>query len=354
MLRSYKFLGSAVQLKLHELIIAFFNRIEHETEVFDNTFFGPELLELANKHPRILKQKCIDIYNQIRSWNQADKTNLCSQIRDSNQIKEICAGRLRPTLIDRHATGLSQLLRDLFIDLYDQVLDGNAFNEIYSTNLKKHFDEFSKLNSEITLCPICGIGELKKHTDTTRDQYDHYLPKAFYPLSSINFKNLVPICKECNSFDAKGGKDPIAVSTNNKLFFLYDETHKGIIVTFKLLVDSIIPENIVWQIIYINPDDMKDEVESWKTIYNIDSRYKGFVNARIEKWYRHYWEFMNDSDLVHLSEDDRRLTCFKAYEKDESLQLNFIRKPALIGFLTGSTLSQAAIEAKQYSIPPSA
>jgi hypothetical protein len=291
------------------------------------------------------------IYESIRGWTLAQRTELFNLIRESNAIENICKGNYKPKKLDNKTKGVYGVLRGLFIDLYDQVLNGKPFNEQYSTTLRSHFDEFSKLNSDITLCPVCGIGELKKHTDETRDQYDHYLPKAIYPLSSVNFKNLVPICKECNSFDVKGEIDTINVSTNNRLFFLYDTTHRGITVTFAIAVDDINPENIQWDIVFANPDNKNDEIESWKTIYNIDERYKGFVNARIEKWYRHYWEFINDSDLAHLSEGDRRLTCFKGYEKDESLQLNFIRKPALTGFLNDSTLSQAAIEAKHYSLP---
>lgn len=354
MIRSYKYLDTAVQLKLHKFVITFFNRIENENGIFDEDFFGEDLLEIADRHPQILKQQCIDIYNIIRLWNQQDRSNLCLQIRASNNIENICKGNYSPPTIDRHATGIKKLLRDLFLNLYNQVLDGDGFNQKYGTTLRTHFDNFSRLNSDITLCPICGIGELKKHTDQTRDQYDHYLPKSIYPLSSVNFRNLVPICKECNSLDVKSETDVVAVSTNSKLFFIYDKTHKGISVTFQITIDNINTENIQWQVNYNNPDNKNDEIESWKTIYKIDGRYKGFVNARIEKWYRHYWEFINDTDLAHLSVADRKLACFKSYEKDESLQLNFIRKPALVGFLTGSTLAQAAIEAKHYSIPATA
>lgn len=351
MIRNYKYLDTAVQLRLHEFILAFFNRIEFERGEFQESFLGASLGMLAERHRVIIRERSEAIYNHIRNWDLKQRTELFNLIRESNNIEAICRGEYIPRRIDNTATGFWQQLRQFFIDLYDQVLDGAPFREQYSTTLRDHFDAFNILNHDITLCPICGIGELKKHTDETRDQYDHYLPKAFYPFSSVNFKNLVPICKECNSFDAKGDDDTIAVSTNNKLFFVYDQTHRGITVTFNISVDDIDPNNIQWDINFSNPDNKNDEIESWKTIYKIEGRYKGFVNARIEKWYRHYWEFMNDSDLQHLAEADRALTCFKALEKDESLLLNFIRKPALIGFLNGSTLSQASIEAKHYSTP---
>ncbi len=354
MIRNYQYLDTAVQLHLHEFIMAFFNRIEFETAVFDDSFFGVDFLEIANRHPQILKQQCIAIYNHIKDWNQVDKTNLCALIRNSNDIQNICEGNFAPPTLDRHSIGLNKLLRDLFLDLYNQVLDGDGFNEKYATTLRTHFDDFSRLNSDITLCPICGIGELKKHTDLSRDQYDHYLPKSLYPFSSVNFENLVPIFIDCNSTAVKGSKDVVAISTNHRLFFLYDTTHKGITVTFTISIDNINPENIQWLIVFVNPDGKNDEIESWKTIYNIDGRYKGFVGGRIEKWFRHYWTYLTDSDLAAFSENDRKLFYNKWMEKDEECHLNFIRKPALTSFLNDSVLSQASLQTKLYSIPPTA
>ncbi|SMP00137.1 hypothetical protein SAMN06265348_1401 [Pedobacter westerhofensis] len=227
-------------------------------------------------------------------------------------------------------------------------MDGDPFKDTYHTSLREHFDSFSDKNKETTLCPICGIGELKKKEDSTRDQYDHFLPKALYPFSSVNFENLVPSCKECNSFDAKGEDDTIAVSTG-KLFFPFDNLHNGISVEFHIASDHIEPEKVDWRIDFTNPDGKNDEIESWKAVYKIETRYSGHVKARINKWYRFYWEYIHDSDLQHLSEADRKLCCLKALEKDETLELSFIRKPALDGFIDESVMAKAEIEARYYS-----
>src|SRR5258706_3056073 len=235
MIRSYKYLDTAVQLKLHEFIIAFFNRIEFERGEFNESFFGASLGMLAERHTGIIKERCITIHNEIRHWDLGRRTQLFNSIRESNNIEAICKGNSTPQKIDNTATGFDELIRQFFIDLYDQVLNGKPFNEQYHTSLTDHFNAFSKLNADITLCPICGIGELKKHTDDIRDQYDHYLPKALYPFSSVNFKNLVPICRDCNSLDVKGDEDVIAVSTNRKLFFLYDGAYKGLSITLLIV-----------------------------------------------------------------------------------------------------------------------
>lgn len=349
MIRSYKYESVAAQLRLHEMVLSFFNRIENETGAFDDSFFDADLLYIANRHPKILKAPCIDIYNTIRLWTQKDRSDFCSQIRDSNNIESICAGNISPKRLSRTITGIFKILRELFLNLYKQVLDGDAFNDRFTTNLRSHFDSFSKLNSDLTLCPICGIGELKKHQDVTRDQYDHYLPQSKYPLSAVNFKNLVPTCKECNSFDVKGEKDIISISSNKKLFFPYDTTHKGISVDFQVIADNANIENIAWKINYSNPDNKLDEVISWKNIYDIDNRYHGFVKARIEKWYRHFWNYMNSASLAFLDEGARAQAYDVFLELDEESYLNFIRRPALNGFLSGSLLGQAEIQAKHYS-----
>lgn len=351
MIKNFKYLDTAVHLRLHESILDFFNRIEFEFGPFQESFLNYTLTYIASRHPKIVKRRCELIYNSIRRWPLAERTKLFNLIRESNLIEDICNGHYIPKKLEKETKGVYGVVRSLFIDLYDQVLDGDGFKDLYSTTLRSHFDDFSRLNSEITLCPVCGIGELKKHTDRSRDQYDHYLPKASYPLSSVNFKNLVPVCKECNSFDAKGETDVIAVSTNQKLFYLYDETHQGISVSFQILVDDVNPNNIQWQLTFTNPQGKADEIQSWKAIYKIESRYIGFINARVGSWYGHYWEYMNRSNVSHLA-DDVKSACYTAFlELDKEKYLNFIRKPALEAFIAGSTLAQAAIEAKQYSTP---
>jgi 5-methylcytosine-specific restriction endonuclease McrA len=48
------------------------------------------------------------------------------------------------------------------------------------------------LLAPLRICPYCGFG----HASTL----DHYLPKAYYPLFSVLPINLVPACKDCNSY----------------------------------------------------------------------------------------------------------------------------------------------------------
>ncbi|MGH1388349.1 hypothetical protein [Kordia sp.] len=332
---------------LHKHVMQFFDTIEFESGPFQNSFFEADFYDLVRRHPTIVKKPLKETYNILSKLNQQTRTAIIQQIRDSNNIVEICNGTISPIRLDNTVSGLRKILRDFFIKLYTQVLDGNAFKDKYTTTLREHFNEFRRVNNDTTLCPTCGIGELKMAESKTRDQYDHFLPKALYPFSSVNFENLVLSCKECNSPDAKGEKDTIAVSTGH-IFYPFNFNHQQLAVSFNIITDNSNPEDIVWNIDFSSPEPKNDEIASWKSIYDIDDRYKDFVKGRVDKWYRWYWSYMNDSDLAHLSENDRKIACLKALELDEKLQLSFIRKPVLDGFLSGSVLARAEIEARLY------
>jgi 5-methylcytosine-specific restriction endonuclease McrA len=346
MLRTYQYLQSD-HSKLHEFIVAFFNRIENETGDFDMAFFEPDFRSIVKSHRKIVKQRCRDIYEAMKTWPAGDRASFCEAIRKSNDIKGICQGIVAPMKADQIPEGVRGLVKDLFINLYEQVLDGKSFSSKYKT-LKDHFDAFRKLNSDITLCPICGISQLKTQFDYSRDQYDHYLPKANYPLSAVNFENLMPICAECNSPNCKGSVDPIAASTG-KLFYPYDANHKGIEIKFQILTDDIKMDNIEWGVNFACPDEKHDEIQSWRTIYKIDSRYKGFVKGRIKKWYRAYWEGTRPKDGDMRTNNQRRDDYMQVLQTDQAHGLDYLRKPSLDAYLTDSVLSQAEFEANLYS-----
>jgi hypothetical protein len=283
----------------------------------------------------------------MKAWPAAEKASFCEAIRQSNDIEGICKGVVTPLKTDQIPADIRSLIKKLFVDLYEQVLDGKAFTAKYK-GLKDHFDRFRKLNSDITVCPICGISELKTQFDKNRDPYDHYLPKADYPLSSVNFENLVPICDGCNSPGCKGTTDPIASSTG-KLFYPYDENQKRIEIKFQILSDNIEVDNIEWGVDFVSPDGKQDEIQSWRTIYKIDDRHKAFVKGRIAKWYKVYWDHIHQGRSGTTTEQQKHDDYMRFLQGDEDSFLDYLRRPALEAYLTGSVLSQAEIEARLYS-----
>ncbi|RLD89272.1 MAG: hypothetical protein DRJ09_06835 [Bacteroidetes bacterium] len=87
------------------------------------------------------------------------------------------------------------------------------------TVIPKHYKEFMKSNTE-GICPFCGIHTIKENNHKYREVYDHYIPKAIYPFVSLNFKNLAPMCQECNS-TYKGTKVPIEDDNKKRKLAFY-------------------------------------------------------------------------------------------------------------------------------------
>lgn len=347
MLKPYRYLETD-HCKLHEYILAFFNRIEFETGDFSMDFFVPDFRPIVTRHRTILRARCRTIFEIMREWDQTERTKFCQQLRDSNDIERICSREMHPLKAVEILGNIHDHIIDLFDDLYGQVLDGNHFMPSDRGRME-HFRQFRHHNNEITLCPFCGISELKLEFDDTRDPYDHYLPKSVYPLSSVNFKNLLPICKECNGLEVKADCDILEESAGRRIFYPYSISPYTITLAFSVINDNKNIEEIEWDFSATPSDNAVEEIESWKIIYKIDSRYKGFVKSRIEKWYRHYWSFLHDSDLSIFPLAQTNLFYFKFLEKDEDSQLNFLRRPALESFVNQSVIYKAEMESKHYS-----
>ena len=242
---------------------------------------------------------------------------------------------------------LKKKLYELFNVLYRQVLDGAAFRDRHKTTLRAHFDEFSQVNRDITLCPICGIHPLKKRQDLSRDQYDHYLPKTKYPLSAINFQNLVPGCSDCNGLEVKGDKDVIEES-GGVLFYPFDDAHEELTVCFGIEKDHPDIDEIGWTVNYSSDAGKKQEIEAWRKIYNIDGRHIGFIAPRIAKWFKHRMQVHDATIRQGGDENTFEITYTQCLHFDQEHHLNFLRKPSLDCFIQESVLARATEEAKFY------
>lgn len=346
MLKSYRYLDSD-HCRLNDFILAFFNHIEFETGDFSLDFFEPEFRPIVSGHRTILRRRCQDIYEVMRGWNQFARTDFCQKLRDSNDIERICHREVVPLRKSDIPETIRPFVLELFADLYGQVLDGRHFSTRNQGRME-HFRRFRHHNNDITLCPFCGISELKMEFDATRDPYDHYLAKSIYPVSSVNFKNLVPICKECNGLEVKVDKDILA-ETTGRIFYPYDASHKGVSIGFSITRDDLNLENMAWEVLVSDPDGKNEEIESWKKVYQIESRYVGFVKGRVEMWYRHYWSYLHDRDFKGYESEVVNRFYFKYLEQDEVNFLNFIRRPALEAFVNQSVLLRAEFEARLYS-----
>ena len=208
---------------------------------------------------------------QLKRWYQAN-----------NNVEKVCSNDPN-THIARYADitpvfkDLSEQLQSFFKGLYDNV--DIAALKMKIGSIDDHYKAFIGAN-KTGKCPFCGIADMQGIYHSTREAYDHYLPKGIYPFNSINIRNLVPACHHCNSSyktskdPAFTPKDPTRAIHRRKVFYPYANAAHIIEVTIDLSkpdVDHLVPDDIQ---LAFGPPALSEEIETWKDIYCIEERYK--------------------------------------------------------------------------------
>lgn len=346
MLRAYRYIETDHQ-KLHNNIMDFFDRIEFETGDFSNDFFNNDFYEqIVKHHPGILKKPLKLIYNEIKTWGQHDRSAFIKRIKESNDIAKVCSREIEPLSTENIPKRIADLvdLKKMFVDLYEQVLKGEYCSNTYGS-LQSHFEKIRRNLNDFTKCPACGLENIKTWAEC-RNQYDHYLHKTKYVTSSVNFKNLVPICTECNSYDVKHDRDILVENGKRKIFYPYDETHRGINILAQITNDDGDIENLDFNFTYSTIDDRDEEIESWKTIFKIDSRYKARAKGAGLKWYKHFWVFKNKPKYRDLSEEEKVETYLDCQDEETT---EVIQVPILNAF-NNSIITKAEVEANHFAM----
>lgn len=157
-----------------------------------------------------------NIYAEFSKLNKAQIAILKEGYENNNNIEGLCTDKTVEPLLYKELEAthkdLAKLLKAFYKNLYGST---SPFNLVIFGNLKDslipdHYYKFMLLNKQ-EICPFCGLLHLKANNHGCREAYDHYLPKAIFPFSSINFMNLAPMCNECNS-SYKSTKIPIEKS----------------------------------------------------------------------------------------------------------------------------------------------
>ncbi|WP_348797885.1 hypothetical protein [Flavobacterium adhaerens] len=341
MLKSYKYIETPHHF-LNENIITFFNRIEFETGEYSTTLFDVNFYnDIVSHHPKILGVPLKNIFEVIKQWDQEKRSDFCRKVRESNDIEAICNREVTPLKLDEIDKEITDAvdIKKMYSDLYKQILYGDHCKRSYG-DMQEHFRLFKSDENEIFKCPVCGLIP-QNSKEEKKEDYDHLLPYTIYPFSSINFKNLAPICVDCNS-DYKEDKD-VLDNAGMKIFFYYDESHKGITIDAKL--DN--EKDYEFSFSYSTTDDRAEEIESWNSIFAITDRYTKRAKGKADNWYRHYWEFLEDPTYKRVDIELKKSMYFSLYDKDKDTEV--IKSP-VIAAMEKSTLTKAYQEAANYKM----
>lgn len=232
--------------------------------------------------------------------------------------------------LNQYSEKLATELHTFYVNLFDSVLDLSVVRNQNGT-LKNHYDEFVRINNA-GICPFCGISTLRSYMMDGHEAYDHFLPKENYSSYSINFKNLVPCCHDCNSIH-KLRKSPIGsrtTGTSNRAYYPYANK----LMNFKINITVNISHYKEYEHDHIslnfvaNKKIEQEKVNAWSNLYNIDKRYKDHLTngAKGKYWLLHMLEELdNDEDRMKELE---RLT--KIYDKKKFDGENLLKTPFLL------------------------
>ena len=149
----------------------------------------------------------------FKDLEPAQRQQISTWYDHNNDIQALCAcdPNKTPATYDDIAAinaDLGTALHDFCRSLFTNIIDLQAIRSRIG-DINDHYEAFVTHNA-IGKCPYCGCSEIKGKYQTRREAYDHFLPKGTYPFNSVNFRNLAPMCHDCNS-SYKLKKDPITV-----------------------------------------------------------------------------------------------------------------------------------------------
>lgn len=247
----------------------------------------------------------------------------------NNDIERTCSNNpmlqpVRYTDIESRYPDLIKDLRIFFTGLYDF---DSADMKAKVGDIDDHYKAFVKIN-KTGKCPFCGIGDIKGEHHSKREAYDHYLPKAQYPFNSINFRNLVPACHECNS-TYKLSKDPSRnPAGRRKAFYPFAAAARAIDIQVVLRhpdIENLKPTDVQIQ---FGPTAITEEIETWKDVYGIEERYKAKV---CEENNGKYWLTQVLDEWKEDGRDPAKYltTLVRQAQKQPYAECNFLKKAFL-------------------------
>ena len=220
----------------------------------------------VKKTPVYLEEPIHKIFKICSKFDNTKIAYIEEAFNRNNEIEELCKNTISPIFYKdleiNTSKEFSEEVKLFFNNLYKKV-----FNQV-PFEINKHYNEFFKINKK--LCPFCGLNTLEKDSSNHRDDYDHYLPKDKYPFNAVNFKNLLPMCSDCNK-KWKKTKNPIKDTISKKAFYYYSSTQPEFEVEVEITNSDLMNFDAE---IKLNSSTMQEEVDTWNRLFSLSERYK--------------------------------------------------------------------------------
>ena len=282
---------------LNDVLGHFLKRAVRSTRYTKTRLFPTEFLPVHDDNRNTVEAKFRLVFSEIKKLDRSEKAKLLKAYRSQQRIEDICSDKsININYFSELPQSLQTPLKALGKYLYDSVLGFLAFTGLEQINdsLSQHFQRFIHVNGRI--CCFCGIHEYEEQLANTdvkkqwRAAYDHYFPKAIFPLAAVNFDNLIPICFQCNS-KAKSSAQPCLCPNNGQQFAFYpydDSTHGKLKFTPDITGSTSIIDGDIWTVepLQTNVSTVDyEKQQSWDRVFKISLRVQERINRFYKKWF---------------------------------------------------------------------
>jgi hypothetical protein len=270
--------------KINEIPLFFFQNFVNANAFSLNLF--PVWARPLIRGASVLKSKFTIVFNTLSVLSTGERQNLYNRLLADLSVSSICNNTTSPLCTERDYMFAHSALHDVFIHLYNQTLQKSiVLNRETNSSISNHFIKWKRANYNV-VCPFCGLENYTTSIGTNRDPYDHWLCKSKYPLSAVNFRNLVPIGDKCNQSSVKGEKDIVHFDNYVPRVSYYPySTYSGIRVVLRCISQPTVGYKGEWNISIEPIDPLENNlVETWIDVFNIRDRYLSWVTDYLEGW----------------------------------------------------------------------
>lgn len=234
-----------------------------------------------------IKKRVQEVWKQFKLLDPALKISLMDAMTHQSSVPNIFNnGVLCKTIKDfpEHIeTATVALFRFLFEEQLNTLLiNGESLRDI-------HYNEvYTQIPSRI--CAFCGLGFFRA-PGAPRHDLDHYMPISKYPFAGADFKNLAPMCGECNS-DFKKNIDILKDDAGARL--KCSDPYRGPVFSISLAGSrpflGAVSKAIrlpLWSVDILGIE--RDEANNWDRIFKIKERYqRDILDAEFRSWLDHF------------------------------------------------------------------
>ncbi len=276
------------------------------------------------KKKKTLKDEVERIYDIFKGLTPEIREQVKTAFETNNNIELLCSGTA-PIYLAALPDVVKNDIKPLFKWCYETLLEKGKV----AGDKMDYYNELITEN-DFDTCPCCGLIDFESAESICREDYDHYLPKAYYPFASVNFKNLVPICNKCNR-DRKKAKDPI--ENDRTVFYPFSTDEHSIEINLNYTADiDEKTKKLTFSDLEITLNGDINKIETWDWLFDIKERYEDRVikfthtfMKRIER--RHLIFIISDVDWTFENTIDRIIEDyeFDYYEDKKFLKIGLLK-----------------------------